>query len=327
MRRGLVDVVEEDFVNAAVAHVRQVDQQIVAHIALYAKEPAPHLRVGRISRHVLESHVRSVRDAEVCGVYIVGREAVLRVAIGRQAGVNILQRDDAVGRVQGQVAGAGTVPVRIADAEAAAQHRFVVQAEGRADTGPEVLLIRIDRIAVAGGGQRHGLGGDVEVGHLVIGFVDGRGEFVAQAQVHRQPLVHLPVILHVAVQAPIADIGDRGVGEGHPVAITEQEVGIVEHSLRLGGLTSSRGASYREGGADRVVEVVVVAIAAHLRGIHIAAHHRVQVLLRHMEHGVLQAGLDCVAGKQPGVVDLGIPDCGVLVLGAGPQAAKSGEAG
>jgi len=65
LRIRLVDVVEEDFVNSAVAHVGHVDQQTVAHIALHAEEPAPYLGVGRIGRHVLERrHFRVI----VCGV-------------------------------------------------------------------------------------------------------------------------------------------------------------------------------------------------------------------------------------------------------------------
>ncbi len=162
--------------------------------------------------------------------------------------------------------------------------------------------------------------GGIEVGHLVVGFVNGSGELIAHAKVHGEFLVHLPVVLQVAAEAPVADLGDWGVGESDLGAVAEQEVGIVELLVGFGV-----GGSV-ERSAQSGIAAGSVAIAAHLRSVHVAAHDRVQVFLRYVEVGVLDAGLEGVAGKQAGVVDLGIPDGGVLILGAGPQAAQVGEA-
>jgi len=91
----------------------------------------------------------------------------------------------------------------------AAQGRLAVELVGDADAGSEVLPVRVDdvsRDAVLAGDQHPTLVG-IEHRQLVGRAEEGRSVVVADAEVQRQLVVDLPVVLHEGRVLPVVQDG------------------------------------------------------------------------------------------------------------------------
>ena len=193
-RPRLVDVRDHRQLDAVIADVGEVRDDVVGHLLLQRHVPALDVAGRRVRRHVERDVVGQVRriallrGPEAAGELVAGALNHAAVGAARQRLGHRGARDDRV--VGGEQAGAGqAIEVDVADAVAAADDGVLQAAArpgrsaarsccGRARPAPGRRSTR--RVAAIDGAGRR-----IEVREAVLGFVVRRHVLVAQAEVER----------------------------------------------------------------------------------------------------------------------------------------------
>ncbi len=340
----LVAVEEALKLGAMVADVGDVEESVLGELLLHAEEVALDVAVagvfgnpGDVVCGGIEGGGDAVGESLVGGDVAGCSSSADRAVVG--GGWRLLRDGDELSLrgVDGEdIAGAGAGVVDVAGAVSAADGGAWSGGVGKAKAGSEVVEVRVDEcVAVdatagewsdavarhsAGAEGEDGLRDGIEVGDVVMLLGVGRAVLPTEAEVEGELVAGLPVVLGVDALQGLAKVGDEEIGEGVVVGGAEEEVGPVvvsDGAADVGAVGIGCGFYAVDGGAGAEAEALRVAEGAVEGIVVVDGHPDVLVLIAEFEG---------VFAFDPGEVDLGIEQGGVLPLGVGALTAEGGEA-
>ena len=214
VRRGLVEVGEQQQVVGAVADVGDVDERAAPDLALHRDEPALHLARVVVLRHV----------GDVGGERIEARRIgqPRRIALLRRPEIGLRRRlhDDGVDDLRAvdrqHVGAAGAMEVDVADAVAAANTVCGVKRVGEAEARAEVVAIGLERRAILRASRPARSPSSAWPDRSSTGCCPSpptASRTRSAARGSASAVVHAPVVLQVGEVHVLPQVGDEDVAE------------------------------------------------------------------------------------------------------------------